>query len=312
MRNAFADEITKIAAEDPSLVLLSGDIGNRLFDKFKDVAPERFLNCGVAESNMVGMAAGMALSGLRPVVYTIASFLLFRPYEQIRIDVGYHDLPVVFVGVGGGLGYASNGGTHQSLEDVAAMRTIPGIQILSAGDAWEVRSCLRAAYDSKRPTYLRIGKKKEPVIHSGSISGFKLGKAIPIHTAKDPAIAILVTGNLLPDAASLIAPLSEQGVSANLYSMPSVCPFDTDLVNNLLVRGTKIVVIEEHNVNGGLGSEILEWMHYHRLDTRNLLRIGTPNAFLHRTANHKQARGMLGLTAEQILPRLLDFIRQNS
>jgi transketolase len=126
MRNAFAEEITKIGAADDRVVLLSGDIGNRLFDDFKDRAPDRFFNCGVAEANMMSVAAGMALSGLRPVVYTITPFVTTRCLEQIRDDVCYHKAPVTIVGVGSGLGYASLGATHQSLEDIAFLRRLPG------------------------------------------------------------------------------------------------------------------------------------------------------------------------------------------
>ncbi len=125
MRNSFADEITKLATEDERVVLLSGDIGNRLFDKLKAAAPGRFINCGIAEANMMGMAAGLALSGMRPVVYTITPFVTTRCLEQIRVDVCYHDVPVAIVGVGSGLSYASLGATHQSCEDIAFLRSLP-------------------------------------------------------------------------------------------------------------------------------------------------------------------------------------------
>ena len=142
MRNAFAAEITQLADQDPRLMLLSGDIGNRLFDDFKARYPERFLNCGVAEANMVGVAAGLALGGLRPVTYTIASFMTARCFEQIRVDVCYHRLPVIIAGVGAGLAYASNGGTHQACEDLAILRTLPEMTLLCPGDPVEVRLAL--------------------------------------------------------------------------------------------------------------------------------------------------------------------------
>src|SRR5262249_3895225 len=125
MRNAFADEITALADADPRIVLLSGDIGNRLFDKFRERFPQRFYNCGVAEANMIGLAAGLALGGLRPVAYTITPFITTRCLEQIRVDICYHDVPVVIVGVGGGLSYASLGPTHHSCEDIALLRSLP-------------------------------------------------------------------------------------------------------------------------------------------------------------------------------------------
>ena len=177
MRNAFASEITALAQEKPNLVLLSGDIGNRLFDKFKEVAPERFYNVGVAEQNMIGVAAGMAMSGLRPVTYTITSFTTARCFEQIRVDVCYHNLPVVIVGVGSGLGYASLGVTHHSCEDVAALGALPNMTVLAPGDALKPAPRMRAAMAHNGPVYIRLGKKGEPKVHS-AVPAFTIGKGI--------------------------------------------------------------------------------------------------------------------------------------
>ena len=160
MRNAFADEMTHIAKSDSSVVLLSGDIGNRLFDKYKENNPDRFVNCGVAEANMIAMGSGLAMSGMKPVAYTIASFLIYRAFEQIRVDLSYHDAAVLLVGVGGGLSYASNGSTHHTLEDIALMRSLPNMQVICAGDPHEVRAATKAFFKNPKPTYLRIGKKE--------------------------------------------------------------------------------------------------------------------------------------------------------
>ena len=164
MRNAFADEIRKIAVQDARVVMLSADIGNRLFDKFKTECVGRFFNTGVAEANTISMAAGMAATGLRPVCYTITPFITARCYEQIKVDVCYHEKPVVIVGTGSGLSYASLGATHHSLDDLALMRVLPGMRVLAPADAMELRSCLQAAMKANHPTYIRIGKKGEPVI----------------------------------------------------------------------------------------------------------------------------------------------------
>ena len=143
MRNAFAHEITQLAQQDERIVLLSGDIGNRLFDEFKDKCPGRFHNCGVAEANMIGVAAGLALSGLRPVCYTIAPFITYRCMEQIRVDACYHNVPVTIVGTGAGLAYASLGATHHSCEDIGMLRLLPGLVVMAPADAHEVRGCWR-------------------------------------------------------------------------------------------------------------------------------------------------------------------------
>jgi len=165
MRNAFADEITKLADEDKRVVLLSGDIGNRLFDPLKERAPDRFHNCGIAEANMMTVAAGMAICGLRPVAYTITPFITARCLEQIRVDVCYQRMPVIIVGTGSGLSYASLNATHHSCEDIASLRVLPNMTVLCPGDPLEVRLALRAAVKHDGPVYIRIGKKGEPAIH---------------------------------------------------------------------------------------------------------------------------------------------------
>ena len=177
MRAAFADEIEKLASEDRRIVLLSGDIGNRMFGTFKDKFPDSFYNCGVAEANMTGMAAGMALCGLRPVTYTITAFNTARVLEQIRLDVCYQNLPVIIVGVGGGLSYASLNATHHALEDIAFLRVLPNMTVICPGDAWEVRAAIKAAIKINGPVYIRMGKKGEPLVHK-SLPNLKIGEGL--------------------------------------------------------------------------------------------------------------------------------------
>ncbi|MBD3308677.1 transketolase, partial [candidate division KSB3 bacterium] len=179
MRNAFAAELTSLAADNRQIILLSGDIGNRLFNDYKAQFPDRFFNCGVAEANMTSMAAGMALCGLRPITYTITPFATTRCLEQIRVDICYHNVPVIIAGVGGGLSYAGLGATHHSCEDIGFLRMLPNMTVICPGDAWEVRLALRAAVQHTGPVYLRIGKKGEPVVHSQAPE-FTIGKGIVV------------------------------------------------------------------------------------------------------------------------------------
>ena len=195
MRNSFAKQITELARKDPRVVLMAGDIGNRLFDHLKAQCPDRFFNCGVAEANMIGMAAGLAMSGLRPFCYTITPFLTYRCLEQIRVDVCYHDVPVVLVGTGSGLSYASLGATHHSCEEMGMLRLLPGLAVLAPADALEVRAALKAALNYPHPVYIRIGKKGEPVIHKTEPE-FIIGKALPIREGTD--VCFLSAGTMLP------------------------------------------------------------------------------------------------------------------
>lgn len=295
MRNAFADEITALADRDPRVVLLSGDIGNRLFNEFRDRHPTRFYNVGVAEADMIGIAAGLALGGFRPVAYTIASFAIYRAYEQIRVDLCYHNLPVTIVGVGAGLGYAGNGPTHHSCEDLAVLRALPNMTVLAPCDAWELRSLLGAAVNGNGPAYLRIGKKGEPLVYTER-PAVAIGRAFPLRTGTD--VAILCAGTLMPQTLAAAARLEADGISAAVYSCHSVKPLDTALLEQLFATQSLIVTIEEHSRIGGLGSAVAEWRADHPAGHGRLLRLGTPDEFLHATGDQDPAREQAGLTVD--------------
>jgi transketolase len=297
MRNAFADEITRLGAADPRVVLLSGDIGNKLFDKFKDRARGRFFNCGVAEANMMGVAAGMALSGLRPVVYTITPFTTTRCFEQIRVDVCYHKAPVIIVGTGSGLSYADLGPTHHSCEDMAILRTLPEMTVLAPGDSLELRVALRAALKQDGPVYMRIGKKGEPQIHAQE-PDLRIGRAITVQPGKD--VCLIGTGVMLSivmDAARL---LGAQGVSVRVESFPSVKPLDTARLQELFRQYQVVAVAEEHGRIGGLGGAIAEWLAPQDAPRARFLPFGTDDAFMHEVGSTQYARNKFGLTAENI------------
>lgn len=301
MRNAFASEIAALAAEDPDVFLLVGDIGNRLFDKYKERFADRFLNCGVAEANMVSVAAGMAMSGLRPVAYTITPFITTRCLEQIRLDLCYHNVPVVLVGVGGGLSYASLGATHHSCEDIAFLRLLPHMTVVCPGDAWEVRLALRAALRQDGPVYIRLGKKGEPVVHAAA-PAFALGKAIVLNPGED--VCILSTGNLLPVAVDAGKELGRRGVSAQVVSFHTVKPLDKELLAEVFSRFKLVATLEEHSVLGGLGGSVAEWLSDQPRPKARLMRLGTEDIFLHEAGEQEYARERFGLTADKIAETL--------
>ncbi|HYV34162.1 MAG TPA: transketolase C-terminal domain-containing protein [Gemmataceae bacterium] len=297
MRNAFADEITALAGADERIVLLSGDIGNRLFDKFKDLYPRRFINCGVAEANMITLAAGLALSGLRPVAYTIASFVTYRCMEQIRDDLCYHHVPVVVVGTGAGLSYAANGPTHHTGEEIGMLRLLPGMTIVCPGDALEARAALRATLQQPGPCYLRLGKKGEPVIHK-SIPDLQIGKALCIRPGKD--LALLSTGNMLPTAMKTADLLSKQGMAPEVISFHTVKPLDEEYLKQAFERFPVVATIEEHSRLGGLGGALAEWLADQKPQRGRLVRFGMDDRFLHEAGEQEHARECYGLTAAKI------------
>jgi transketolase len=302
MRNAFAEAIVALAAEDQRVVLLSGDIGNRLFDGFKARAPGRFFNCGVAEANMIGMAAGMALCGLRPVAYTITPFITTRCLEQIRVDVCYHRAPVVIVGTGSGLSYAGLGATHHSCEDIALLRALPHMAVVCPADPVEVKLAVRAALAYPEPVYLRLGKKGEPVVHPQPPE-FVIGKGIIVRPGT--GACLLSTGNLLPVALRAAEGLAGQGVSAQVVSLHTVKPLDEALLAEVFARFEVVVTVEEHSLVGGLGGAVAEWLADRPGPKARLLRVGTADAFLHEAGDQEHARRHFGLTPEAIADRTL-------
>jgi transketolase len=301
VRNAFADEINALAASDPRVVLLSGDIGNRLFDPFKAAAPDRFMNCGVAEANMMSVAAGMALNGLRPVVYTIAPFVTTRCLEQIRVDVCYHHVPVVIVGVGAGLSYASLGATHHSCEDIALLRALPNMSVVAPADAHEVRGALRSALQHDGPVYMRIGKKGEPLVHD-EMPEFAIGKANVVRAGR--GVCFLANGTMVKVALDAADRLAGLGLSPEVVSFHTIKPLDQVTLERAFAEFDLVVTVEEHSLVGGLGSGVAEWLADTGPYRARLLRVGTPDTFLHQAGEQDHARAVFGLTPEVIAERV--------
>jgi transketolase len=297
MRNAFADEVTQLASTDPRVVLLSGDIGNRLFDKLRSQSPHQFMNCGVAEANMMGVAAGMGLCGLRPIVYTITPFTTTRCLEQIRVDVAYHESPVIIVGTGSGLSYASLGPTHHSLEDFAIFRAIPNLQILAPWDAPSLRVLLRQAMASGRPSYMRIGKKGErdlapqeqvPVI----------GQGLRLKQGHD--VCLLAVGTVAPEALTAADQLAAQGIQAEVVLAHTVKPAPVALFDELLARHQALVTVEEHSRTGGFGEALLSHVATRGLACRIEV-LGTPDEFLPVIGSQSFARSHFGIDAASVV-----------
>jgi len=302
MRNAFAKAITELGDFYPNLVLLAGDIGNRLFDKFKEKHPSRFYNCGVAEANMTGVASGLAATGLQPITYTITPFNTVRCLEQIRLDICYPNLPVIVVGTGAGLSYAGLGATHHSMEDIAILRTLPNMHIVCPADPVEVRLAVNDALRLKRPTYIRLGKKGEPVIHQKD-PDFEIGRGIEMRAGTD--VAILGVGVMLSVALETAEQLQKKGVSTKVVSLHTVKPLDDILLSKLFAEQKLVVVLEEHGLIGGAGSAVLEWGNAKRADLGKLVCFGGPDRFLSACGDQEEARILLELTPEKITQKIL-------
>jgi transketolase len=255
MRDAFAAEFYNIVASDPKVSILTGDIGFGVFDQLIADYPDRFLNMGVAEANMMGVAAGLALEGQRPFVYTIIPFLTMRTFEQIRNDVCIQNLPVKIVGVGGGLAYGPMGPTHHSIVDISILRSLPNMTVMSPCDPLESKKVTQAAYQHDGPVYVRLGRNREPVLHTSDYD-FKIGRAVEMRTGNEATI--VSTGAVTKIALDAATVLADRGVSVRVINMHTVKPIDSDIILQAAAETRVMVSVEEHSVIGGLGSAVAE------------------------------------------------------
>lgn len=254
MRNAFIDELVALARTNPKIALVVGDLGYSVVEPFANEFPERFINAGVAEQNMMGLAAGMASEGYHVFVYSIANFPTFRCAEQIRNDVAYHGLPVTVVAVGGGLAYGNLGYSHHAVQDYGLMRLFPGMLIAAPGDPMEVRACLRYLVSHPQPSYLRLGKTGEKHFHA-SVPDVSPGKWLQIESSVGAKQAILTTGAALQWARQVLD--SPQSSSA-LYSMPLWSMSVRAEQVTQMQAWQKVTTFEDHLLDGGFGSWLLE------------------------------------------------------
>jgi len=296
MRAAFVRGLTAAARRDPRIMLLTSDLGYKIFDGFAAEFPGRFVNVGVAEANMIGVAAGLALGGMLPFAYSIAPFATLRCIEQIRNDVCYHSLPVSIVGVGGGYSYGPNGPTHHALEDIAVMRALPNMAVVCPGDPVETELAVMAAAERGSPVYLRIGRAGDPVVHRTPPS-FHIGQAITVHEGRD--CTLISTGNILPVALDAADRLRAASISCGVLNMHTVKPLDKAALHACSQITRALFTIEEHSCIGGLGSAVAEWCAANRI-LGPMVSFGADDAFAPLTGSQSYLRAQNGLIAEHV------------
>lgn len=254
MRNDFVRQVHAEMEKNKNIFFLTGDLGFNALESIQKDFPDRFINVGIAEGNMIGVAAGLALQGKKVIAYSIASFVTMRAFEQIRNDICYHKLDVKIIGTGGGYNYAQHGVTHHTIEDIALMSSLPTMKVFNPGYSWEAIECTKALLADSGPAYIRLGKKPDKEFTKPEVQ-FALGKGYVMREGKD--ILILSTGNLVDYALESASILKKNiGIDARVVSIPSVKPLDVEQIVELS-HGVKLVVtLEEHSVIGGFGSQI--------------------------------------------------------
>ncbi len=308
MRTTFVRTLARLAEKDPNLILLTGDLGFTVFEDFRARFPNQLLNVGIAEQNMIGVAAGLALSGKRVFVYSIVPFVTFRCLEQIRNDLCHQHLPVCIVGVGGGYSYGHLGATHHALEDLGVMRTMPNMTVVSPGDPWEVEQAVLALGTLNGPGYLRLGKNKEPLLHQpATISEFVLGKSIVMRGGDD--VTILATGTMLETALLAAALLESKKIQSTVISVHTLKPIDRQGILAAADNKKLLITIEEHGPFGGLADAISRIIAEEGLPVQ-FLPITAPESIDVVTGSHSHFRSVAGLTAEKISARILERLKK--
>jgi transketolase len=302
MRDAFSDTLVALAEADPQLLLLTGDHGYALFDEFRKRFAGQYINAGIAEQNMVGMAAGLARAGFRPIVYGLSAFVPIRVLEQIKLDIAHDDLPVVLVGDGAGFVYSHLGTSHQSTEDIACARSIPGLATVSPADRHELSYMLGQAYNLRAPVYFRMGKSDRGDVHAGGVTS-AVGALLQVRKGAGP-FAVLATGSMVRTALDVV---QQTGIDAPVFSVPWIKPIDEEAVAGICRFSRGVVVMEEHSVYGGLGGAVAE-IAARRAPVR-ILQIGVADRFSDKCGTYAYLLREHGLDADSVSKRVEDFVR---
>lgn len=298
MRAGIITEIHRMMRRDKNVYFLTGDLGYSVLEAMRQEFPDRVINMGVAEQNMIGVAAGLALSGKKVYVYSIIPFVTMRCYEQIRNDICYNDCDVTILGVGQGFSYGILSATHFALEDIAILRPLPNISIFAPADETEAVLGLKALYKKKHPCYIRIGKKTEPVIYEKPYK-LSIGRGHVIQEGSD--IAIFATGPILDEVIRAAGLLKEKkGIQSTIVDIHTIKPFDKDIIAKYLKGKKMIFTVEEHFMIGGLGSAVAEVIASYS-KTPPLKMIGAGDVFVKHVGSQDYLRDKVGLSARKIV-----------
>lgn len=295
MRTAYLDTLYELAQHDKKVYALISDNGAIVYDKYRRDLSEQYLNLGISEANMLGMAAGMASCGKIPFAYTIGAFLAYRAFEFIRNDICLQKQNVKIVGTGAGEVYSALGPTHHSTEDLGGLRALPNLTIICPASPMEVKKATIAAYEHEGPIYLRLGTNKEPEIYEEDYS-FEIGKAVTVREGKD--ITLVGTGSIVKDILDVSEQIQEEGIQARVINMHTIKPIDREIILKAIEETGKIVTIEDHNIIGGLGSAVAEIIAESEKGV-SFKRLGL-HGFSNGYGTYAQVKEMNGIGTEQI------------
>ena len=304
-RESYGNALVELGKEHEDLVVLDADLAEATkTGMFKKVFPERHIDCGIAECNMIGVAAGIAATGKVPFASSFAMFAAGRAFEQVRNSVGYPKLNVKIGATHAGISVGEDGATHQCNEDIALMRTIPGMVVINPSDDVEARAAVKAAIEHQGPVYLRFGRLATPVINDRSDYKFELGKGVVLREGKD--VTIVATGLCVSSALEAADMLAEDGIEAKVINIHTIKPIDADLLVEAAKETGKVVTVEEHSVIGGLGGAVCEVLS--EKYPVPVKRIGVNDVY-GESGPAKELIKKYGLDSESIAARVKDFVK---
>lgn len=306
MRKIFNKTLVECAEKDKRIHLVLADIGYGEIEPFARKFPERYMNCGVMEQNMTGIAAGIAMEGNIAITYSIANFPTLRCLEQIRNDICYHNANVKIVIIGGGVSYGPLGISHHSTEDIAIMRALPNMIVLVPSDKQEAEAATRAMLEYEGPVYYRCGYVGEKDIHHGKID-FKIGKAIEVESGND--CCVIYSGPLGKQAQEAVLAAREKGVNARLISMHTIKPIDREAIVRAAKETGRIITVEEHNLSGGLGSAVAEVLADENCMNIKFKRMALPDIFVHDVGSQQWLRDKYGLSVADMEREIIEICK---
>lgn len=306
MRDALIGEISKMAAEDPMVTLITGDLGFGVLTKFAEDFPNQYINAGVAEQNMTAIACGMAMEGHRVYTYSIGNFCTLRCLEQIRNDVCYHDADVTVISIGGGFSYGQLGVSHFTTEDIAILRTLPKMTVLVPTDPWEAALLAWQAHEIRGPKYLRIDKGKAGLPENPA--DVTLGKARVLREGSD--VTLVGTGAIVSEALAAAGILATEGIEARVLGYHTVKPFDVDAVISAARETAGIVTVEEHTIIGGLGGAVAEACLEGGAAPGFFRRVGIRDEFPTVVGDQPYLRGVYGMDAKAVVEAVRSGMRR--
>lgn len=306
MRDRFIQALTERAKQDRSIVLVTGDLGFGVLDRFISACPKQFINAGVAEQNMTGIAAGMGLTGKKVFTYSIANFPTLRCLEQIRNDACYHSADVKVVAVGGGFSYGALGASHHATEDLAIMRSLPDITVLAPSGMWEAVEAVDVMLRTKGTCYVRLDKAHGDDSPRSGEKSLQFGKVRELHEGEHAAV--FVAGGVLEEVLEARAALADIGIRIAVISVPFIKPFDTQGVVAACKKYRRVVSVEEHTLDGGLGSAIAETIADQGIHLDGFRRLGLKGVFSSVVGSQKYLRKTYGLDASSIKSAVLGLV----